>query len=287
MVSRAPITRIIRFVSEGSVFLGEEPPAGRVDATVLEGCLFEGTLQRTARTRRVDKLLAPLQPQQIFCIGLNYIDHFQESAAGRGISLPEKPSIFVKANSSLNHPDSQVWIPANLPEKGEQVDYEVELAIVIGKHCRNATKANALDYVAGYTVANDVTNRHWQKNSGASQWVKGKSFDTFSPLGPVLVTSEEIPDPSNLKLSCSVNGEVRQNSNTSCMIHPVVNIIEWLSTEQTLLPGTVIMTGTPEGVAAGMEKPKWLVHGDIVEASIEKIGTLRSFIVNSPSFSHL
>eukprot|EP01061_Rhynchopus_euleeides_P028070 TRINITY_DN45664_c0_g1_i1.p2 TRINITY_DN45664_c0_g1~~TRINITY_DN45664_c0_g1_i1.p2 ORF type:complete len:283 (+),score=136.18 TRINITY_DN45664_c0_g1_i1:64-912(+) len=277
------IKRMIRFVSEGRVFLGEQPAIGGTTASVLEGCPYNGSLKPTGETKYIEQLLSPIVPSQIFCIGLNYLAHFKESAQGRGVDLPTKPSIFVKSNSSLNHPESNIWLPK--VEHGEAIDYEVELAVVIGKHARNVSKADALKYVAGYTVANDVTNRYWQKNAGADQWVKGKSFDTFSPLGPVLVSSAEITDPQNLKIQCSVNGELRQNSSTSDMIFNIPEVIEWLSAEQTLLPGTVIMTGTPEGVAAGMKDPKWLVHGDVVEANIEGIGSLRNFVVESPTAS--
>ncbi|KAJ9446116.1 hypothetical protein DIPPA_27862 [Diplonema papillatum] len=276
-----PITRIIRFLSkDGKVYLGEQPPPGARAATVLEGNVFE-TLARTDKTAVIDRLLSPIVPTEIFCIGLNYLKHFEESAKLRGHTLPEKPAIFCKSRASLNHPESPVWIP-RLP-RGDELDYEVELAFVIGKTCRNVSKETALSYVHGYTVGNDVSSRHWQKNAGAGQWNKGKSFDTFTPLGPVLVTTDEIMDPQKLVLRSIVNGEVRQNSNTSDMIFSVAQIIEWLSTEQTLLPGTVVLTGTPEGVAAGMKQPKWLKSGDIVECDIESIGILRNFICDAPA----
>ena len=271
------VTRIIRFLSEGKVYMGEQPPAGSREAAVVSGDIYSPQgVERTGEVRLVEQLLAPVVPTQIFCIGLNYMKHYNESAKKRGIPLPEKPAIFVKAVSSLNNPEGPVWIP-KLPRGGE-MDYEVELAVVIGRACKDVPAADALNYVAGYTVSNDFTSRHWQKNSGAGQWNKGKSFDTFTPLGPALVTPDVLADPQALDVSCSVNGEVRQSSNTKDMIHSVATIIEWLSTDMTLTPGTVILTGTPEGVAAGMAKPDWLKPGDIVETTIEKIGSIRNYI---------
>ena len=281
MTARTQATRIIRFLSaEGKVLYGEEPRSGHRFADVLEGGIADGWT-KTGKQAMIDTMLSPIIPTEIFCIGLNYMKHYQESALGRGIPLPEKPAIFAKALSSLNHHDRPVWIPAL--ERGAELDYEVELTFIIGKPCRNVTPEEALDYVLGYTVGNDVSSRFWQKNAGAGQWIKGKSFDTFSPLGPVLVTSQEIKDPQKLQVSTRVNGELRQNSNTADMIFPIRDIISWMSQDTTLLPGTVVMTGTPEGVAAGMKKPKWLKFGDVVECEIEKIGTLRNFIVPSPN----
>merc|ERR1711957_1101469 len=156
--------------------------------------------------------------------------------------------------------------------------------MVIGKPCRNVKKEDALQYVHSYTVGNDVSSRHWQKNAGAAQWIKGKSFDGFCPLGPVLVTSEAITDPQKLRISTRVNGQTQQDSNTADMIFTCAQCIEWLSDNMTLLPGTVIMTGTPEGVAAGRTPPNWLKDGDIVECEVSGIGVLRNVIAtNSPS----
>ena len=148
------------------------------------------------------------------------------------------------------------WMPDI--EYAEQLDWEVELTVVIAKRCRNVKKERALDYVLGYTVGNDVSSRHWQKQAGAGQWIKGKSFDTFCPLGPVLVTRAAIPDPQTLQVTTRVNGAVQQHESTSDMIFTVAECIEWLSNNMTLLPGTVIMTGTPSGVAAGRMPPNFL-----------------------------
>merc|ERR1712232_1154853 len=167
-------------------------------------------------------------------------------------------------------------------EFGAQLDWECELTIVMGKTCRNVKKEEALNYVLGYTVGIDVSCRHWQRNAGASQWTKGKSFDTFKPLGPVLVASEAIPNPQTLQISTRVNGDMQQNENTSDMIFTCAEIIEWLSQDQTIAAGAVIMTGTPEGVANGRSPPNFLKVGDILECAVDKIGALRHTIVQAP-----
>lgn len=194
-MQQAPITHVTRFLAEDDkIYIGEINENNT--ATILTGDLFEGTLQRTDQTQNVKKILAPVKPEAIFCIGLNYMKHYEESAKKRGIPPPQKPVIFMKQNNSLCHPGDDIWMP-NI-EFGEQLDWEVELAIVIGKKCRNATLENALSFVCGYTIGNDVTCRHWQKGAGADQWIKGKSFDTFCPLGPKLALSSFIQDPQNL-----------------------------------------------------------------------------------------
>lgn len=274
------VSRIIRFVGDNNeVHYGEEPLKGH-SVTVLEGDLFGG-LTRTSTKQHVRTLLAPLVPTDIFCIGLNYMKHWEESAKLRKIPLPEKPVIFMKPSSALNHPEGDIWLPKIT--HGDELDWEVELAIVIGKECRNVKKEQALDYVLGYTVGNDVSSRHWQKKAGADQWIKGKGFDTFAPLGPVLVTAAAIPNPQILRVQTRVNGVTQQDSNTADMIFTCAQIIEWVSTEMTLRPGAVILTGTPSGVAAGRNPPNWLKIGDVVECDIEQIGVLRNKIVSSPS----
>lgn len=275
------ITRIIRFIAEdGKTYFGEEPKESGSQATVLSGDPLQGSLTRTNEKRTISKLLAPIVPTDIFCIGLNYMKHYEESAKKRGIPLPDKPVIFMKPSSSLAHPGQDILMPHI--EHGEQFDWEVELTIVIGKECRNVSKEDALDYVLGYTVGNDVSSRHWQKNAGAGQWVKGKSFDTFCPLGPVLVTTKEIPDPQKLRVITRVNGATQQDSETEDMIFTCAQCIEWLSDNQTLLPGTVILTGTPAGVATGRSPPNWLKVGDVVECEVTNIGVLRNTVAMAP-----
>jgi 2-keto-4-pentenoate hydratase/2-oxohepta-3-ene-1,7-dioic acid hydratase in catechol pathway len=161
----------------------------------------------------------------------------------------------------------------------DSVDYECELAVVIGKRCKNASKADALKYVLGYTAANDVSARDWQNEKGGTQWCRAKTFDTFCPLGPALVTADEIPDPNSLKIKTVINGQTLQDWNTNDMIFNVAALIEFLSGSTTLLPGTLILTGTPHGVGFARTPPIWLKAGDTVNVEIERIGTLSNPVV--------
>lgn len=215
------------------------------------------------------KRLAPIAPSNILSIGLNYKKHAEEGGKG----APSKPVLFIKATSSLQNPEDPIEIPVALPS--QQVDYECELAIVIGRKCKNVSKAEAFDYILGYTCANDVSARDWQgRPLGGGQWCQAKSFDTFCPLGPVLVTRDEIPNPNALRLRTILNGVTMQDWNTSDMIFDVPTLIEFLSGSKTLLPGTVILTGTPHGVGFARTPPVWLKEGDVVSIDIERIGTL-------------
>lgn len=208
-------------------------------------------------------------PPAIFCIGLNYREHARET----GASLPEFPVIFMKNPAAVTGHEETVTLPGSCVDP-LQVDYEAELAVVIGKRALNVKPEEALAYVKGYTCANDISARRWQKHAGGGQWVRGKSFDTFCPMGPGLKGTDEIPDPSGLAIECRLNGEVMQQSNTSDMIFPVERIIAFLSEDTTLLPGTVILTGTPSGVGFARKPPVFLRPGDRVETRIERIGTL-------------
>ena len=223
------------------------------------------------------RLLAPTVPSAILCIGLNYRKHAAESKA----TPPKFPVLFVKSTGAVQDPDAPIFLPRRL--RSDQVDYEAELAVVIGRAAKNVTRENALDYVLGYTCANDVSARDWQKEGGAGQWCRGKSFDTFCPLGPVLVTPDEITDPQTLKIAARVNGETLQDWNTNDMIFDVATIIEFLSSSNTLLPGTVILTGTPHGVGMARTPPRWLLPGDVAEIEIEKIGVLRNPVAEEPA----
>jgi len=185
--------------------------------------------------------------------------------------------VFFKAVSALQNPDAPIELPTRLASN--EVDYEVELAVVIGKACKNVTREKALDYVLGYTVANDVSARDWQIRLGGGQWSRGKTFDTFCPLGPCIVTLDEFDDPNALPLRTRLNGETVQNSNTSDLIFDVASVVAFLSGSTTLLPGTVILTGTPEGVGMAASPPRWLRPGDVVECEIDGIGTLRNPVV--------
>jgi 2-keto-4-pentenoate hydratase/2-oxohepta-3-ene-1,7-dioic acid hydratase in catechol pathway len=218
--------------------------------------------------------LAPVVPSNILGIGLNYRRHAEEGGKG----LPEKPLLFIKSTNSVQHPGGPIELPRL--NASAEVDYEGELAVVIGKACKNATPANALDYVLGYTCANDVSARDWQFKWNSGQFCQGKSFDTFCPLGPVLVTKDEIPNPNALQLKTTVNGQVMQDWNTGDMIFNVVTLIAFLSAGKTLLPGTVILTGTPHGVGYARKPPVFLKPGDRVTVEIEHIGALTNPVLN-------
>ncbi len=223
----------------------------------------KGSLQVVSNNERLDSPVA--RPSKIICIGLNYALHAKETNA----PIPKEPIIFFKATTALCGPDDDVIIPKN----SEKTDWEVELAVIIGKKCSYVEESEALDYVAGYALHNDYSERAFQIERGG-QWVKGKSCDTFAPLGPFLATKEEIPDPNNLTLWLKVNGELLQNSTTSDFIFNVQQVISHLSQFMTLLPGDVISTGTPAGVGLGMKPEPWyLKPGDVVELGIEGLGT--------------
>ncbi len=204
--------------------------------------------------------------RQFIAIGLNYRKHAQEA----GMEIPSHPVVFSKAITSLSGPDDDVV----LPEGALQGDWEVELGIVIGSTARQVAPAAALSHVAGYVLANDVSERDWQIKRGG-QWCKGKSFDTFGPIGPWLVTTDELPDPQRIELALAVNGETRQQSSTADMIFGVAEIVSHLSQFMTLLPGDVVITGTPAGVGLGMKPPRFLQKGDVMTVSGGPLGTQR------------
>lgn len=212
--------------------------------------------------------LAPVEPSSLLCIGLNYRAH----AAETKMELPRYPILFLKALNAVIGPGAPIMLPRALASM--KVDYECELAVVIGKAAKNVTRERALNHVLGYTCANDVSARDWQKHGGGGQWCRGKTFDTFCPLGPVLVTADEIPNPNALAISTTLNGERLQDSNTADMIFDVPALIEFLSGSTTLLPGTVILTGTPPGVGMARDPFVWLQPGDNVTVEIEGIGAL-------------
>jgi 2-keto-4-pentenoate hydratase/2-oxohepta-3-ene-1,7-dioic acid hydratase in catechol pathway len=241
-------------------------PRGR-SMEILSGDPFQG-VHPTGKTVSDFTLLAPMVPAAILCIGLNYRKHAEEMKA----KIPKFPVLFLKNPSSLQDPGAPIRLPRKLVST--QVDFEGELAVMIGKTCRNATRENALSHVLGYTIANDISARDWQKEWGGSQWCRGKSFDTFAPMGPWIVTPDEIPDPNALRITTRVNGEILQDSNTADMIFDLPALIEFLSGDTTLEAGTVIITGTPEGVGLGRTPPRWLHPGDQVDVEIEKIGVL-------------
>lgn len=214
------------------------------------------------------KFLPPCEPPNIIALGLNYKKHAEES----GEKVPEYPVIFLKATTSLTGHLSPIILPKEAPY---EVDYECELVIVIGKKCKNIEEKEAKNYIFGYTCGNDVSARDCQLKKD-KQWARGKSFDTFCPVGPWIET--EI-DPTNLRIRTILNGKIMQDSNTSDMIFNPYQIVSYLSKQMTLLPGTIILTGTPEGVGFARKPPVFLKEGDIVEIEIEKIGRLKNFII--------
>ena len=218
------------------------------------------------------KLLPPVpDPPKIICLGLNYADHAKEG----GVPIPREPVLFSKyATALIGHGE-----PILLPPVSQEVDYEAELVVVVGKGGRNIRADQAMQHVAGYTVGHDVSARDWQLKKDGKQWMAGKTFDTFAPTGPVLVTADEIPDPQNLSICLRLNSEVMQDSNTRQMIFPIGAVIAYLSQVFTLQVGDLIFTGTPPGVGMARKPPVFLRPGDVVEVEIEKIGTLRNPVV--------
>lgn len=264
--------KIIRFLdADGRCRYGEA--IDETSARVIEGDLF-ARYRVTDERVRVRKLLAPVEPRSILCIGLNYREH----AAEGGWPIPEHPVLFLKAANSLNHPGDPIVLPVVEPV---EVDYEGELAVVIGKAGKNISREAAFEHVLGYTCANDVSGRSWQKDRGGSQWCRGKSFDSFCPLGPCLVTTQQIPDPNGLKISTTLNGRVMQSSTTADMIFDVPELIRFLSEDTTLLPGMVVLTGTPPGVGYARKPPVFLRDGDEISIEIEGIGRLTNPVRSS------
>jgi 2-keto-4-pentenoate hydratase/2-oxohepta-3-ene-1,7-dioic acid hydratase in catechol pathway len=238
----------------------------------IEGDIF-GDYAVTKKIAQVQRRLAPIEPKQFLGIGLNYRRHAEETNA----KIPEYPILFMKGVNAVADPGGPIVIPGYLPSS--EVDYECELAVVIGRACKNVPFERALDHVLGYTCANDVSARDWQIRNGSGQWCRGKTFDTFAPLGPCLVTPDEIPNPNALKIATILNGERVQDWTTADMIFDVPRLIEFLSGSTTLVPGTVILTGTPHGVGMARKPPRWLKPGDVVTIEIEGIGQLTNPVV--------
>ena len=251
--------------AQGQIALAEIHPDG--SATRLEGDLLRG-VRSTNQPADIAKILAPLDPGVVLCSGMNYRKHAEEI----GAKPPTRPVLFIKTASCVQNPGDPILIPTKLPS--HEVDYECELAVVIGRTAKNVSRENALDYVLGYTCANDVSARDWQIKYSSGQWCRGKIFDTFCPLGPWIVTKDEIPNPNALGIRTILNGETMQDSNTRDMIFSVAELIEFFSASTTLSAGTVILTGTPSGVGMARKPPVWLKPGDSVTIEIEKIGTL-------------
>jgi len=218
------------------------------------------------------RLKAPiLDPRKIVCLGLNYRDHARES----NMPIPEEPVLFSKYPTAIIGPEE----PIVIPKASSEIDYEAELVVIIGKRGRHVAEEEGMDYVAGYTVGHDVSARDYQLRKPGGQWMFGKTFDTFAPLGPALVTKDEVPDPHNLAIQCRLNGEVLQDSNTSNFIFSIPWVVAYLSHVFTLEPGDVIFTGTPPGVGFVRKPPIFLQPGDVVEIEVEKVGVLRNPVV--------
>lgn len=256
----------------------------------MAGCIAAGpeattTLEEIARRTANDlskgvpladvRLRAPLPypARNIVCVGLNYRDHVAESKSIQGGDAPKYPVFFTKPPTTVIGPDDEIPWHAHV---STAIDWEAELAVIIGRRCRDVREEDALAHVFGYTIANDVTARDLQQRHG--QWYKGKSLDGFCPLGPVIVTADEIGDAQRLDISLRVNGETKQSSNTTHMIFPIARLIAEWSAGMTLLPGDILLTGTPSGVGIGRTPPEFLKPGDSVEAEVARIGVLRNVV---------
>lgn len=260
--------RVIRFEdNNGNVLFGEQ-----VDdrtARLIHGDVLDDW-EVTSGTDTIKRLLAPVEPINVIAIGLNYRRH----AAEGGAQVPSEPLVFVKLTTTVIGPGDEIVLPASAPE---EVDYEAELAVVIGKTAHKVSEADALKYVLGYTCANDVSARDCQIRRD-KQWARGKGFDTFCPLGPCLVVDPDL-NPNALPIRARLNGEIMQDSNTADMIFSVPYLVSYLSHQFTLLPGTVILTGTPEGVGCARKPPVYLRPGDTISVELEGIGTLTNPVV--------
>ncbi|MCY3982611.1 MAG: fumarylacetoacetate hydrolase family protein [Roseovarius sp.] len=277
--------KLLRYGPAGNEKPGMLDNSGRVRA--IDGPDFAGegvSLARMAALRDMDVESLPIvgNPGRIgaclasvsnfYCIGLNYARH----AAETGAAAPTEPILFSKAGSALSGPYDPVVIPRNSTKS----DWEVELGVVIGREALYVEESEALDHVSGYCVVNDVSERAFQIEMGG-QWIKGKSAPTFGPTGPWLVTADEVPNPQNLALKLSVNGELLQNSSTDDMIFPVAAIISYMSRFMKLLPGDIIATGTPAGVGMGLSPQRFLKAGDVIELSVEGLGEQRQEVVDA------
>jgi 2-keto-4-pentenoate hydratase/2-oxohepta-3-ene-1,7-dioic acid hydratase in catechol pathway len=263
--------KIARYRDDSAVRHAVDVGDGWHVATGEDVFTLEATDERV--TLEDERLLAPLVPTDLLCIGLNYRAHAQET----GSVVPDNPMLFIKSSNALAGPNDAVPLPTN----SDRVDYEAELAVVIGRDCRNVSEEEAHGCVFGYTCANDVSARDWQKDRtlNGGQFARGKSFDRFCPLGPYLVTADEVADPNGLAITCGLNGEKVQQSTTGDMIFSVAKIIASLSETMTIRRGSVILTGTPAGVGVARTPPVFLKPGDVTEVEIERVGRLRTRFV--------
>jgi len=233
----------------------------------------DGKLVKSESEIEVGIILPPVDPPAIYCVGLNYLDHAKEVK----MDPPQRPITFLKATTAAAGHLTHIVIP-EVCQSPPEVDYEAELAVVIGREATNVSEEEAMDYVLGYSCANDVTGRRWQGKKGGGQWSRSKSFDTFAPIGPYVVPKSLVPNPHDLRIRTILNGKVVQDGNTKNMIFTIPELISFLSQGTTLLPGTIILTGTPAGVGYTQDPPLYLKRGDVVEVEIEGIGKLTNHV---------
>ncbi|GKZ94600.1 hypothetical protein AnigIFM63604_011699 [Aspergillus niger] len=281
--------RLVRFLAkDGQTYYGDALLSAGVSdiaqatkARVIQGDIF-GQHHVTDQIADIKMLLAPLARKDIGtvrCLGLNYEQHAKES----NLPLPKFPVLFYKPVTSVTGPTDDVPV-SRMAQLGEGLDYECELVAIIGKEAKNVPESQALDYVLGYAVGNDVSHREWQLKHGGGQWGLGKGFDGWAPFGPGIVSSKLIRDPNNLQISTKLNGQTVQSSSTKDMIFNVAKTVSFLSQGTTLLPGDVIFTGTPQGVGMGRKPALWLKDGDLVEVSLEGVGScLNRVVFDKPS----
>ena len=263
--------RIFRYLDQaGKMGFGRFDEGGNTFLILQKG---DGEFEATAQRITPFQFLTPIDFRCIYAIGLNYRAHAEET----GLEIPKYPMVFMKAPTAAQNPGDPIVLPRYL--RSDKVDYEAELGVVIGRPCKNVKPEEALSYVLGYVCANDVSARDWQKEKGGGQFCRGKTFDTFCPVGPCLATADEIPDPSKLTIRSFVNEEKMQESGTDDMIFDVPTLISFLSGSTTLLPGTLILTGTPSGVGEARNPKRYLVPGDEVTVEIDGLGILTNPVV--------
>ena len=249
------------------------------DLTELSRIAARGTEKARRAISEIEFALPVLRPSKVLCLGLNYIKHVKEGRYAD--QIPDHPTVFLRCLSSLAPHNGQLLRPT----ASETFDYEAELALVVGRRCKNLTRENALDFVAGYTCANEGTIREFQRHT--TQWDMGKNFDRTGAIGPWLVTADELPRGADgLKIECRLNGATMQSDSTSSMLFPIRDLLVYISQGITLEPGDIILTGTPSGVGHARKPPVWMRHGDICEVSVEGIGTLRNSIVDERPTRH-
>ena len=263
--------RIFRYLDQsGKMGFGRFDEGGNTFLILQKG---DGEFEATDQRITPFQFLTPIDFRCIYAIGLNYRAHAEET----GLEIPKYPMVFMKAPTAVQNPGDPIVLPRYL--RSDKVDYEAELGVVIGRPCKNVKPEDALSYVLGYVCANDVSARDWQKEKGGGQFCRGKTFDTFCPVGPCLATADEIPDPSKLTIRSFVNEEKMQESGTDDMIFDVPTLISFLSGSTTLLPGTLILTGTPSGVGEARDPKRYLVPGDEVTVEIDGVGILTNPVV--------